>query len=66
MARTHYTKDFLKFDKVRICLRCDKEFNSYGGARLCKKCNEINAVAYVPHESHVPQHLSGIADTDRQ
>ena len=35
-----YSKRLIPVVK-RVCLRCNKEFNSDGN-RLCKRCNELN------------------------
>lgn len=54
-ARRKVNGQYEDFDKVRNCLRCDKEFDSYGGARLCDRCNAINSKEYVMHVCQIPK-----------
>lgn len=53
--RTRRNDYGLVFEKVRNCLKCGKDFDSYSGARLCGRCNSQNQLEYVMHTVHVPK-----------
>lgn len=46
-----YKKDVIK--KKRICLKCEREFISINGDRLCNNCHDSNAVLADMAEGYV-------------
>ena len=57
--------------KLRVCLKCDKQFNSNGpGNRICGKCQKINAKydnlpeALLAKERGVKRHNGEVIECD--